>query len=181
MRAVPPTKPLLTVVLLLFAATSGTALAHGDLESASPEAGDTVRRVPQKVVVTYAEAPTDDSLLQARDGCGRFVLDGVSVEGRSQIGAVGDAQPGRWRVRYRVISAADGHLTQGSFTFMVKGRPKCDRRPTPGPTATDDTPTDPDDDDEGPGFPTLALGAVGVLLVGVALLVRLGGSRTEDE
>jgi hypothetical protein len=85
---------------------------------------------------------------------------------------------GRWKVRYRVISDVDGHVTRGKFSFTVRGKSNCAAREED----KDQTQADKSDEQEGfagdessgregsmPWLP-IVLGSVGVL--GAALLIR---------
>lgn len=97
-----------------------------------------------------------------------------------------DGQPGEWTVSYAVVSAVDGHKTNGKYSFTVDGEPEC-AEPEPAvsetvvePPGDADAAADPDatpTSDDGGGIPT-AVVAIGVVaLIGIALLVRLGASR----
>jgi hypothetical protein len=100
-----------------------------------------------------------------------------------------DARPGHFRVEWRVISAVDGHPTDGEFRFHVAGAGKC-KRPATG-QAHQESPEVPMDDEHmaaGPaneegtgggsaGFPAVpvALGTGGLVLL--ALVARFAGAR----
>jgi methionine-rich copper-binding protein CopC len=190
---------------LAFAALSAAAYAHGDVRSTSPKADAIVESPPKKVAVTLTEEPSQDSLVRAKDGCGKQVITTVSVAQATITGAVTNgAQPGRWAVSWRAISTVDGHPTEGKFAFTVNGVTDCsaeggDPSPNPEPTADatvapetaeptvtpEPTPTESDvdldaapaSDEDGGGFPTgpVAIGAA--VIVGVALIARFAGAR----
>lgn len=169
------------VALLLVA----PAAAHGDYVSSDPVKGDRLDKKPQHIEIVLSEAPVESSTITVFDGCGTDVTQATYVDGRS-IHAVPQksAGAGRWRVEYEIVSADDGHQTEGSFGFRVRGR--CTE--VAEPDATIGAPPD-DDDDDGlavddtpvpvpdapfPIIPALAIG--GAAVVGIALLVRRGGA-----
>jgi methionine-rich copper-binding protein CopC len=163
---------------LAFIALAGTAAGHGGLQASNPEDGSRVDKVPRWVTMTFNELPAKDSVLKIVDGCGRNVLAGTSVGGNDLIGAIGDAQPGKWKASYRVISAEDGHLTRGKVSFTVAGNRDCNPDDDGGSDQSSDEPGDrggdgsatPPEDDEG-GFPVVpvAVGAAGLVIVGLVV------------
>ncbi|MGI8775539.1 MAG: copper resistance CopC family protein [Actinomycetota bacterium] len=168
------------VALLLVA----PAAAHGDYVSSDPVKGDRLDNKPQHIEIVLSEAPVESSTITVFDGCGIDVTQATYVDGRS-IHAVPkkSAGKGRWRVGYEIVSADDGHQTEGSFGFRVKGQCTAEAEPD----ATIREPDDDDEDglaiDEGPvrgsddTFPIVPVLAVaGVAVVGIALLARRGGA-----
>lgn len=190
---------------LALAALSAAAYAHGDVRSTSPKADAIVESPPKRVEVTLTEAPSQDSVLRAKDGCGKQVITTVSVAEATITGAVTDgAQPGRWAVSWRAISTVDGHPTEGKFAFTVNGVTDCSAgggNPSPSPDPTPDatvapetseptitpepTPTESDvdldaapaSDEDGGGFPTVPVAVGAAVIVGVALIARFAGAR----
>jgi methionine-rich copper-binding protein CopC len=166
-----------TAMLLLIVA-AGTAFAHGGLQASSPEDGARVSRAPRRVSMTFSEAPSKDSVLEVVDGCRRDVVGAISVEGNDLVGAIGEAQPGKWKARYRVISAEDGHLTKGTLSFTVAGKKDCNPNGD-GDNATEVPAGDGDESrgsatppgDDGSSFPVVpvAVGAAGLVLVGLVV------------
>ena len=160
------------MVLLL----APSAVAHGGLQASTPEDGARVNETPRRVTMTFSEAPARDSVVKVVDGCKRDVVVSSSPAGNDLVAAIGDAQPGRWKARYSVISAEDGHLTRGTLRFTVAGAKDCD--PDDGGSGA---PTDPDSDGDGgtglppgddrDGFPVVpvAVGAAGLVLVGLVV------------
>jgi methionine-rich copper-binding protein CopC len=140
------TKRLATgLAALALAGLSAVAYAHGDVRSTSPKADAIVESPPEKLTVTLTEAPSQASIVRAKDGCGNQVVTTVSVAAATITGSVTDgAQPGRWTVSWRAISTVDGHPTEGKFAFLVNGVTDCsgeggdDPSPSPEP-ATDET------------------------------------------
>lgn len=159
---------LAVVVCCLLA---GPAVAHGEIESSDPKADSTIAQVPPEVSVTFSETPADSSKFVVKDGCGDEVGTGVEVQGKSLVAATSGAQPGTWTVTWDVLSAEDGHETEGSISFKVKGEPDCiadgGKTTTPGPK------------EEPQSFPTIVVvaGVIGIVLVGVALVVRRSAGK----
>ncbi|MGH2773829.1 MAG: copper resistance CopC family protein [Actinomycetota bacterium] len=168
---------------------TGAAWAHGDTVKTDPKKNARVA-IPKMVSVTLSEEPVPQSQLVITDGCGDDVTGDVSVEGETLQASIGDAQPGKWKAAYRVVSAVDGHPTEDDWSFMVQGTADCDGEtdevestdePSPEPTTTDDGPSSAAGDDSGTtntsdseesSFPVVPLVLGGVAIVAVAAVVR---------
>jgi len=168
---------------------AGAAFAHGDTVKTDPKKNARVA-IPRMVSVTLSEAPVPQSQLMVTDGCGDNVAENVSVEGETLQASIGDAQPGKWKAAYRVVSAVDGHPTEDDWSFTVQGTADCDGddevaeptdEPSPEPTTTDDEPSSAAGDDSGTtntsdtdesSFPVVPVVLGGVALVAVAAVVR---------
>ena len=181
MRAAMTRTACKSLLLLILLALSAPALAHGDLESTTPAEDSTVKKAPRNVSIELSEAPAPDVLLVVKDGCGRKVSAGETVNGNEvTVGIDAGAQPGKWSARFRAISAEDGHLTQDSFGFKVKGKKDCSppASETPEPTGSSAPPTPdggPEDDSNAPVIP-IALGAVIVTAAAFFIRRRAGGA-----
>lgn len=162
------------------------AWGHGEEVSSEPEDGATLRRAPSEVVVTLTEPPAGNARMEITDGCGDDVTDGVSISGNDIVGATGAAEPGRWRVEWAAISEVDGHATEGTFSFRVRGAKDCsddsespppETTGSPSPEETAEEPPQAEGDGDGGSFPVVpvALGAVAV--VGLAAAARFAGGR----
>lgn len=156
--------------VLLLATAAG---AHGGLQASDPKDGARLDEVPRRVAMTFSEAPAEDSVVKVLDGCRRDVVSSTTAAGDEIMTVLGDAQPGKWRASYRVISAEDGHLTKGSLSFTVEGPKDCASgegkgkgRDDPTGDRRSGTATPPDDD--GGSFPVVpvAVGAAGLVIVG---------------
>lgn len=170
---------------------AGPAFAHGDIQRIRPEPESVLGKAPDHIRITYTEAPTENNRISVTDGCGTDVLAEKYVQGRTLHVFLREGEPGNFDVSYAVISAVDGHKTNGDFSFTVRGEADCSE-----PSAEPEPPED-DADNEGgededsaaqPGTsPTsgegssgipVAVVAVGVLaLIGIAFLVRMGAAR----
>ena len=104
---------------------TSVAIAHGILESASPEPKSRVQFVPRVVRTTLTEDPLPEGRYLVRDGCGRIVNASFEVDGETISARVADAQPGNWKVRFDFISSADGHRYNETYTFSVAGSKDC--------------------------------------------------------
>lgn len=175
--------PVAGVLFLLLLAAP--ALAHGDIEDLRPQPEQVKAKAPDHVKITYTEAPTEDVRVSVTDGCSVDQVREKYVQGRTLHVFLKKGQPGKWTVSYAVISAVDGHKTNGKYSFSVKGSADCSAdEPELSETATvapDDSDvaapdTSPTSDESG-GLPLVIIG-IGVLaLVGIAFLVRVVSSR----
>ena len=175
-----PLKRLFAVLTLLAAlmALPGVALAHGDIRDSSPAAGTLVTKPPKEVTLLLAEPAAEGSTVVVTDGCGREVSTTLDVRRGILETAIVDAQPGRWEVKLRSISAVDGHAIKEAFTFKVAGKKDCATEGganiSPGTDISPDTSSRPpidNPDEEGTSFPVVpfALGTVAVVAVAVAV------------
>jgi copper transport protein len=105
-------------------ATGPAAAAHGSLQSSDPAGGSSLERAPAAVTLRFSERP-DPSLSTVRvlDSGGRIVAGGPArpVAGRPlelRVPTAGLAAGG-YTVSWRIVSAVDGHRTDGVFGFGV--------------------------------------------------------------
>lgn len=141
------------------------AWGHAALQSSEPEQGARLEAVPDRVLVSYAEPPTNDSTFAVIDGCGRDVADEVEVLNETIEASVATGQPGRWRVEWSVISAVDGHLTTDEVSFRVVGETDCSARGDVPPEASGDI-------DEGQSSPLVPIAIAAVVIVGIGAAIR---------
>lgn len=161
-------------------AAATPAGAHGEIQGTDPQPLSTVRRSPRSVAVTFTEAPTAQAVLEVTDGCKRDVARSVDVTDATATARLASGEPGKWKVSYRVISALDGHLTRGGYTFTVAGKKDCtpDKKPTdnPGDGPTQAAPPKDEEEPEGSSAPVVPIALGAIALVAVALIVRRSGS-----
>jgi len=171
----------------------GAAWAHGDIVKTDPKKNAQIA-MPKVVSVTLSEAPVPQSKLAITDGCGRDVTKEVSVRDDTLQASIGEAQPGKWKAAYQVVSAIDGHPTENNWSFTVEGTADCDGEteevtptddPSPVPTdsadetsnaAGDDSATTNTSDSEESSFPVVPVVIGGVAIVAVAAFVRAKSS-----
>ena len=106
---------------LLFAPT--LALAHAQLQRATPAVGSTVPRPPAEVELTFSEAVEPRfSTIAVADASGKRIdkQDVHVVTGDAKRLAVGllASTPGTYTVTWHATSV-DTHKTEGSFKFTV--------------------------------------------------------------
>lgn len=109
----------------LCVAFAPAVFAHAFLEHATPKVGSTVEQAPQRVTLHFTESLEPAfSTVQVLDAAGHQVDRrdaSVDAKDRSLLGvSVPALAPGKYRVKWRVLSA-DTHVTQGDFTFEVRG------------------------------------------------------------
>ena len=114
---------VITALGLLMPAAS--AFGHAALVDAEPKDGAELSSIPESVLITYAEPPTQSSQFAVIDGCDRDVAASVEMLNDTIEATIADAQPGEWTVRWGVVSAVDGHLTRDKVRFSVAGEPDC--------------------------------------------------------
>jgi methionine-rich copper-binding protein CopC len=160
-------RSLLALTLLFLLLFVVPAAAHGELEGSDPEEGATLQAPPPEVTIELTETPTNADELEVLDGCGRNVIEKAKVVDKNLVASLQEAQPGAWLARWRVQSDEDGHVTEGSISFRVQGKPDCS-------AGTKPQAEEPSTDDSSSVSPTLILSIVvgtGVL-IGIAFLVR---------
>ena len=111
--------------LLLVALVAAPAFGHGELESTIPEENSTLKRPTDHIIINFTEPPAKPSVVAVRDGCNDDIIDEVEFEDRVAHVFLTKGEPGRWKVSYQVVSAADGHRTKGSYSLNVKGKADC--------------------------------------------------------
>jgi methionine-rich copper-binding protein CopC len=116
----------LVLALVVLVTPSGPADAHARLVGSSPEAGATVERAPDRVVIELDAKPAtiegDPLQVYAPDGRRVDARDPhVDEQGRRLAVTVDARQPrpsGAYHVAYRVVSA-DSHVITGRLSFTV--------------------------------------------------------------
>jgi methionine-rich copper-binding protein CopC len=128
----------LLLVGAVSATLTGTALAHAAYESSEPNNKSTVSSPPSRVIADFTERlSTDNSRLMVFDPCGSQVDNQDSLVANDRITTSMSADKrGTYVVRFEALSAVDGHLTRGQFTFTSTGGQPC--------------PTDPSEEEEEP-------------------------------
>jgi methionine-rich copper-binding protein CopC len=118
---------LIVVATLALAGSSGTAFAHVRPQTTNPASGAYLDTPPAHVVLDY-DGVVDPS------GTGVMLLDSAG----NQVAATNDSvasnhimsvsptaalAPGPYTVAWTTLDAADGHVAQGFYTFVVDGGP----------------------------------------------------------
>src|SRR5215208_4202822 len=115
---------LLPLAGLWLLATGPVAAAHGALQSSDPGDGSSLDRAPSAVTLRFTERPDPGlSTVRVLDSSGRVVAGGPAmvVPGRpSELRVPLAGLPaGGYTVTWRIVSAVDGHRTDGVFGFGV--------------------------------------------------------------
>jgi copper transport protein len=115
---------LLPLAGLWLLATGPVAAAHGALQSSDPGDGSSLDRAPSAVTLRFTERPDPGlSTVRVLDSSGRVVAGGPAlvVPGRPAELRVPLAglPAGGYTVAWRIVSAVDGHRTDGVFGFGV--------------------------------------------------------------
>lgn len=154
---------------------AGSAGAHGEIESTIPKAGSRLRKPPNHLIINFTEPPTKQAVIAVRDGCGRNIVEVVDIQDQVAHIFMAKGEPGKWRVRYDVVSALDGHKTSGGYSLSVTGEKDCssDRNggkagapppaPLPGPNG---------DDEDGSSLPVLPIVLGSAAVIGLAVVAR---------
>lgn len=152
---------------LALLATPALVVAHVELVSSTPTAGDNLETAPTQVTITFDdELDPDLSSFTVTDADGKEVGGGevdLTVADRSVLtGAVTIGDPGLFTVSY-TVAGLDGHQIEGSVSFGVNAD-----QPIPAPTGGEEH--------EGPDTamprPELPMAQIaGALLLGLAVAV----------
>jgi methionine-rich copper-binding protein CopC len=164
------------------------ARAHSELESSRPAGGANLNNPPGHIVLRFSETPSKDSIVTVADGCTKNLVDDSFVAGKAFHAQIEGGTGGRYLVEYALISAEDGHATEGSFAFNVKGAADCsadepddkddgasggdkDQNDDADDTAAADTdPASDEDDSSSPMVPILIGGLAAIVIAAVARL-----------
>ncbi len=111
------------IILLLFSVTS-PASAHANLARSEPPANSALAAAPAEIRLYFTEPlEADFSSIRLRDASGAVLeLPPAQIDPSDAYQLVltpGDLPDGVYTVVWRVLSAADGHITQGSFPLTI--------------------------------------------------------------
>ncbi|HYI44000.1 MAG TPA: copper resistance CopC family protein [Actinomycetota bacterium] len=153
------------------------AWGHGDLQSSDPAADSVVRKAPKSVSITLSEGPGPGTQVRVADGCNRSLVVDQDRSGETITLGLKKGEPGTWDVRYKAISAVDGHTSRGTFAFKVKGKRDCSRpKPDTDIDGGEDTIIRSEDQTDG-GFPIVPFALGSLAIIGIALVLRRAQSR----
>ena len=117
-------KVLLLAVGLTFSGTQ-SAVAHAELVKSFPVANSTLTKAPKYVQLEFAEAITN---LKSKNANSIVILDSkaakiaaskiVIKKDIARVEFVGTLKPGKYTVKYRIVSA-DGHVLNAQFKFTL--------------------------------------------------------------
>jgi len=107
------------IATLSLLASAGTALAHAQLESASPAVGSTVRKAPSQVSLSFTQKLEKSfSSIEVSGPGGRVDQGGATVSGARMSVGLKALSAGTYHVHWHALSV-DTHKTEGSFSFTV--------------------------------------------------------------
>jgi methionine-rich copper-binding protein CopC len=117
-------KILLLSVGLVFGGTQ-SAMAHVDLVKSFPVANSTLTKAPKYVQLEFGEAITTfksknaNSIVILDSKASKITTSKLSVkQGIARIELISTLKPGRYTVKYRIVSA-DGHVLNAQFKFTL--------------------------------------------------------------
>jgi len=117
-------KVLLIAVGLVFGGTY-SAIAHAELVKGFPMANSTLTKAPKYVQLEFGESITN---LKSKNANSIVILDSkatkiatskiVIKKAVARVEFVGTLKPGKYTVKYRIVSA-DGHVLDAQFKFTL--------------------------------------------------------------
>ncbi len=124
---ISPGHSALILALLASVLLSGVGLAHALLLKSEPEDEAVLEQAPEQVVAWFSqELDTSFSIFQVFDSQNRQVDNGdggvdlFDPDHASMIVTLPESLPnGTYLARWTVVSAEDGDLTEGEFSFIV--------------------------------------------------------------
>ncbi|HEY6570770.1 MAG TPA: copper resistance protein CopC [Candidatus Limnocylindrales bacterium] len=109
---------------ILIGPAAPVALAHAELVTSAPAAGDVVATAPPEIRLVFSE--TIDGAytrLDLLDPLGHMIADGIGAPDPSDpytlVAPIEPLPDGLYTVNWQALSRADGHRTSGFFTFGV--------------------------------------------------------------
>ena len=110
---------------LLALVLASPASAHPRYKTSNPASGAEVSSPPGEVYVEFTEPITAGSSMKITDPCGRAVATGdAQVTATSMTQAMAGSAAGTYSVYWRALGA-DGHPTEGEFSFSSSGGDPC--------------------------------------------------------
>lgn len=126
----------------LFLAVPSVVLGHSELDTPTPADKSTVTEPVVQVSGTFTEAiKTDGSSLLVKDATGATVAQGGvdATDDKVMNATPQSALPnGSYTVQWTTVSADDGDIARGTWTFIVAIAPSPSPTATPAPSASAD-------------------------------------------
>ena len=112
------------LVVAAMLAVPAAAAAHAVLETSSPSFGAVVRAEPHQVTLRYDEEVVPRlAQVSIVTPSGRDLAGAPRVAGTTVTVPVRAGPHGSYTVRWRMVAADDGHVTEGAFSFGVDAQP----------------------------------------------------------
>ena len=166
------------VAVMLAVGASSPAFAHDDIVATTPPNGGSVKKVPAKVLIEFAEEPASGGARVTGPGGGRNLAGPTKIRGSILVIPLRSAEESGWYSVEVTASSDDGHEISATVEFEVL-------EPQPKKTSTNTTTESAGEDEQAPAdaqpetTPTTAdnASATGVALAGVAVIgAVLGGA-----
>lgn len=114
----------IVLAALALLAVPQLALGHAQLVSSSPGAGEAAEKAPPELRLVFSEiVELEHSRVELSDASGHPVATGPSRlepgDARVVVVPLEGLPEGAYSVSWRALSGADGHVTEGSFSFGV--------------------------------------------------------------
>lgn len=135
-------RPLLALALVALVLPAG-ASAHASLSSAAPGFRDRLETSPSRVVLRFSQViqPIPNGIV-VRDENGRVVSlpAALGADHRSLTAPLRSLARGAYAVRWQTMSASDGHIVSGLYTFGVgvNAPPPTEAVGASGPSTTEE-------------------------------------------
>jgi methionine-rich copper-binding protein CopC len=132
-----------TGALVLTMAALATAMAHAELVSSSPSAGEALSAQPEVIRLTFDGELTDESAMQVLDANFQDLPVGpISITATEMTATLAPVAAGTYTVQWSAVNV-DGDRTTGTFSFSVAPgtATAVTLSPTPSPTDTAPPPT----------------------------------------
>ena len=115
---------MLKNALLAFAVcgivVAGPCMAHAKLQSSTPADNAHLTEAPKTLTLNFSEAAQLAVLKLVRDGKEISVpLDKSAKAGQTFTVSLPPLPPGNYKVQWTAVAADDGHVTKGSFVFLI--------------------------------------------------------------
>jgi len=99
---------------------AGPCMAHAKLQSSTPANNAHLSEAPQTLTLNFSEAAKLAVLKLVRDGKEISVpLDKSAKAGQTFTLSLPPLSPGNYTVQWAAVAADDGHVTKGSFAFLI--------------------------------------------------------------
>ena len=115
-------KGLLMAVTVAAGILAGPAFGHAKLLSTLPPADAQLQAAPKSLTLTFNENVRLAVLTLTTDGKTIPVTVDRSLPASPQVSVpLPLLTPGKYQVQWSVLSADDGHVTKGTFSFVIVG------------------------------------------------------------
>jgi copper resistance protein C len=99
---------------------TGPCMAHAKLQSSTPADNAHLTQAPKTLTLNFNEAAQLAMLKLVRDGKEISVpLDQSAKAGKTFTVTLPALMPGSYTVQWAAVAADDGHVTKGSFAFLI--------------------------------------------------------------